>query len=110
MRKWLSSFLAMIGIVQPASADDSAQSIDPKSIMFTVPTISDDLAPLDPIVSPPKTDDPQMHEDDWGQVEFFHKSYQPELERMLKEYKAFEASNRQMTTIEGEEYSVWRNI
>jgi len=51
-----------------------------------------------------------MHEDDWCQVEFFRRSYLPELERILKEYKAFEASNREMTTIKGNQYAVWRKV
>ena len=107
--KWLASLLAAVGLVQPSAAGEKLQTVDPKTIMFTVPTISNDLAPLDPITAPPRTDDPQMHEDDWCQVEFFHKSYLPELEHKLKEYKAFEASNRQLTKIEGKEYPVWRN-
>ncbi|MEA5559509.1 hypothetical protein [Nodularia spumigena] len=107
--KWLASLLAAIGLAQPAAAAEKLQTVDPKSIMFTVPTISNDLAPLDPIATPPQASEPQMHEDDWCQVEFFRKSYLPELERILKEYKAFESSNRQMTKVQGKEYPVWRN-
>jgi len=92
-----------------ALMDDNVQSIDPKSIMFTVPTVSNELPPLDPVETQPRNDEPQMHEDDWCQVEFFHKGYVQELERMLREYKTFEASNRQMITIEGEQCPIWRN-
>lgn len=107
--KWLASLLAAVGLAQPTAAGEKLQTVDPKTIMFTVPTISNDLAPLDPIVAPPTATEPQMHEDDWCQVEFFHKSYLPQLELMLKDYKAFEASNRQMTKVQGKEYPVWRN-
>lgn len=109
IKRWVASILAITGLAQPASAGEKVQTMDPKSIMFTVPTISDDLAQLEPISNAPKADEPQMHEDDWCQVEFFSKSYLPDLQRMLTEYKSFEASNRQMTTIEGRQYPVWRN-
>jgi hypothetical protein len=89
--------------------DEKVQSIDPNSIMFTVPTVSNELPPLDRVETQPRDDELRMHEDDWCQVEFFHKSYLQELERLLREYKAFEASNRQMITIKGEQYPVWRN-
>jgi hypothetical protein len=88
---------------------ENVQDVDPNSIMFTVPTVSNDLPPLDPVETQPRDDEPQMHENDWCQVEFFHKGYLPELERMLREYKTFEASNRQMITIKGEQCPIWRN-
>ena len=108
-KKWLASLLAKTGLAQPASAEENVQMVDPKSILFTLPTISNDFPPLEPIGSSPQNDDTQMHEDDWCQVEFFRKSYLPELERILKEYKVFEASNRDMITIQGEQCPVWRN-
>ena len=103
--KWLTSLLARTR--KPSGADENVQSIDPKSLMFSIPTISDDLAPLDPVGEAPRDDELQMHEDDWCQVEFFHKGYLQELQRLLKEYKTFEASNREMITIEGKECPIW---
>ncbi len=77
--------------------------------MFTVPTISNDLAPVEPVTSKPNPEQPAFHEDDWCQVEFYPRSYLPELQRMLQEYKTFELANRQKTTIQGKDYWVWRN-
>lgn len=110
MKKWLASIVAVTGLVQPAFADDKVQTIDPNSVFFTIPTISNDLAPLETVGSPPRSDEPRMHEDDWCQVEFFRASYVPELERILKEYKAFEASNRDTVTVKGSQYPVWRKV
>ena len=107
-KKWLASLLGKTGLAQPASTEENVQFVDPGSLMFTIPTISNDLAPLETISSPPQDDEPQMHEDDWCQVEFFRKSYLQELQRMLTEYKAFEASNREMITIQGEQCPIWR--
>jgi hypothetical protein len=109
MKSWLASVFAALGLSQSAVAGSQVQTVDPKTILLTVPTISDDLAPLDPVSAPPTPADPQMHEDDWCQVEFFRKEYLGELQRMLEEYKKFEVSNRQMTTIKGQQYPVWRN-
>lgn len=83
--------------------------MDPKSILFTVPTISDDLAPLDPITSKPDPEQPAFHEDEWCQVEFYARSYLPELQGVLKKYKAFELENRHKITVQGKDYWAWRN-
>jgi hypothetical protein len=107
--KWLASILATVGLSQPVVAEKKVHTLDPKSIMFSVPTISNDLASLEPVVEPPLNSEPQMHEDDWCQVEFFRESYLPELQRMLREYKSFESNNREITTIQGKDYPVWRN-
>lgn len=109
MRKWLASMLTAAGLGQAEAAGEKIQHVDPNSILYSVPTISNDLAPLDPIVDSPQPEAAQMHEDDWCQVEFFPESSLSEMQRILTEYKAFEISNRQMTTIKGEQYPVWRN-
>lgn len=36
---------------------------------------------------------PQFHEDEWAQLEFFPKARLGEIQKMLKEYKSFEAKN-----------------
>jgi hypothetical protein len=68
--------------------------MDPNSILFTVPTISNDLAPLDPVAGKLRQSDFAFHEDEWSQVEFFANGRLAMVQRMLKEYKAFEAANR----------------
>jgi hypothetical protein len=57
-----------------------------------VPTISNDLAPLERLENEPHPTDFVFHEDEWSQVEVCPKSRLVEVQRMLKEYKAFEAA------------------
>lgn len=70
---------------------DPKMTIDPNSILFTVPTISADLAALEPAGEPHGD---AFHEDDWSQIEFFAKQQLATVRRMLEEYKPFEAANR----------------
>jgi hypothetical protein len=71
-----------------------AQKIDPKAILFSLPTISDDLPELEQVQGRPEPDVLMLHEDDWTQLEFFPKERLAEIEQMLREYKPFEAENR----------------
>src|SRR5215469_9023072 len=66
-------------------------TIDPNRILFTVPTISNDLAALEPVG---EADGDAFHEDDWSQIEFFPKQQLATVQRMLEAYKPFEAANR----------------
>jgi len=70
------------------------QTIDPRQVLFSVPTISNELAPLDPASTQPSQTDFAFHEDDWTQVEFLPTSQLPVVQRLLQEYKTFEAANR----------------
>jgi hypothetical protein len=76
--------------------------MDPKAILFSVPTISNDLAPLEPVENELHQSDFAFHEDDWSQVEFFPKSQLATVQRKLTDFKSFEAANRA-------KYG-WRNI
>jgi hypothetical protein len=76
--------------------------MDPKAILFTLPTISNDLAPLEPVEDELRRSDFAFHEDDWSQVEFFPKGQFVTVQRALREYKSFEIANRA-------KYG-WRNI
>jgi hypothetical protein len=86
--------LALFGASSLTTADREAQMMDPNSILFTVPTISNDLAPLDPVRGKPRQSDFAFHEDEWSQVEFFANGQLAMVQRMLKEYKPFESANR----------------
>lgn len=77
-----------------ANASSGPKSLDPSSILFSVPTISNDLAPIEPLEAAPQPSDLMLHEDDWAQVEFFPKGKLAEVQAMLAEYKSFEAENR----------------
>ncbi len=94
MKKLIASLLAFAGVAGSAEPAQNPQHIDPKTILFSVPTLSDDTAPLERADRTPNGTDLVFHEDDWTQVEFLPKSLLPEIRRMLKEYKAFEQANR----------------
>src|ERR1700733_2495876 len=102
MKKLIASVLAFIGATGSAQSPQKVQTIDPKKILFSVPTLSNDIAPLERVDSPPNKTDLIFHEDDWSQVEFLPKSLVPEIQRMLKEYKSFEQAQRVR--------SGWRNV
>lgn len=94
MKKLLSTLVAAFGIQPPAHAEPSAQMVDPKTIMFSMPTVAaDDIK----FVVPTKESfegAPQFHEDEWCQLEFFPRSRLAEIQRRLVEYKEFEMKHR----------------
>lgn len=94
MKKILASLLALAGVAGTAQAQPKVQSLDPKTILFTTPTLSDDLAQLEPMHRGPSNADFVFHEDEWSQVEFFPRSQLGEVQRLLKEYKPFERAHR----------------
>ncbi len=102
MKKLIASMLAFIGATGSAQSPQKIQNIDPKTILFSIPTLSDDIAPLERVDGPANKTDLIFHEDDWSQVEFLPKSLVPEIQRMLKEYKSFEQAQRVR--------SGWRNV
>lgn len=86
--------LAVMPDEPPPSPRPPAQKIDPKAILFSLPTISDDLPELEQVQGRPEPDVLILHEDDWTQLEFFPQERLAEIEQMLREYKSFEAANR----------------
>lgn len=101
MKKAIAAILALFGLPTASAQEGKPQLIDPTKILFTVPTISDDLAPMEPLGEAPHATAFSFHEDDWCQLEFFPKSQLVQVQRLLSEYKSFEAKNR-------EKYG-WRN-
>jgi hypothetical protein len=75
-------------------SDDKVQWVDRKSILFSLPTISGDLPRLEPVERELRESDCAFHEDDWSQVEFVANGQLAMVQRVLKEYKPFEAANR----------------
>lgn len=94
MKKILASLLALAGFAGASQAQPKVQMLDPKTILFTTPTLSNDLAQLEPVRREPNSTDFVFHEDEWSQVEFFPRSQLGEVQRLLKEYKPFERSSR----------------
>jgi hypothetical protein len=94
MKKLLASFLAFAGLANVAPHQQKVQTIDPKSILFTTPTLSNDIAELEPVTKKPVSTDFVFPEDEWSQVEFFTKDRLAEVQKLLKEYKPFEQTHR----------------
>jgi len=76
------------------SQTDKVQVVGPKKILFSVPTLSDDIASLEPLNEKPSSKDFGFHEDEWCQIEFFPKSQLTTIQQILKEYKQFEQTHR----------------
>lgn len=96
MKNILASLLAVFGLSTQAqvAATPKVQTIDPKSLLFTLSTISDDLPRTISIGLTEAKSRLSIGEDDWAQVQFFPKSMESEVKRMLKELKDFERKNR----------------
>ncbi|MBK6907466.1 MAG: hypothetical protein IPH08_10415 [Rhodocyclaceae bacterium] len=94
MKKLLASLLAFAGLAGAAPQESKVQTLDPKSILFSTPTISNDTASLEPGKDKPGASDFIFHEDEWSQLEFLGKNRLAEVQRMLKEFKNFEQANR----------------
>lgn len=94
MKKLLASALALVGISAGAQAQPTLQTVDPKSITFTTPTVSNDIAELEPISSQPSKEDFVLHEYECAQVEFLRAEQLPAIKKALREFKSFEAAHR----------------
>jgi hypothetical protein len=94
MKKLLASALALVGLSTAAQNRLTVQTVDPKSINFTTPTLSNELAELEPFGSQPSQDDLVFHEDEWAQVQFLRADQLPDIKKILSEFKAFELAHR----------------
>lgn len=92
MKKLFSTLFA-----RNPTADPSMHGMaphDPDAILFSVPTLSKDLAPLDPVPSGYGVDSFIFHEDEWSQVEFLPATQLRRIQDIMSEYSVFEESNR----------------
>ena len=97
MKKILAATVALIVFAVATHALHSPQTIEPSDILFSVPTLSEDPAPLAPFesfASTVETTTLSFHEDEWAQIEFFPKSRFYEIQQVMKEFKIFEATQR----------------
>jgi len=90
----LAGLLALIALGSRASADAPVRHVNPKDILFSMSTISNDAAPLEPFSGKAGRQDLIFHEDEWRQIEFFPKERLGEIERKLTELKSFEKAHR----------------
>jgi hypothetical protein len=94
MKKLLASVFAAIGVATPVQGQLKPETMDPKAILYSTPTLSNDIALLVQALSAPGSNDFVFHEDEWSQVEFLPKSQLPVVQRLLKEFKSFEQTHR----------------
>jgi hypothetical protein len=90
----LSSLLSRLGLAKASHSDEQIQWIDPSKLIYSIPTISTDLPPLEPLTDEPASTDLLVYEDNWSQIEFFPRSRLDEIKAMLRDYKAHEAEHR----------------
>ena len=94
MKRVLTTLLAAIGAIFPSQSASSVETVDVKSILYSMPTIAADSIAF---VVPTSGDShlaPVFHEDQWAQLEFFPKSRLSEIQEILKQLNAFEKINR----------------
>jgi hypothetical protein len=95
MKKLISSLMVALGAA-PAAAQvpSKIETIDVKSIRFTMPTVATDELRF--VMPSAKSFEgaPQFHEDEWAQVEFFPVNRLSEIQKRLVEYTAFERTHR----------------
>jgi hypothetical protein len=85
---------ALLGALRPTPPQAVPEMIDPDLIRASIPTMCDELPPLDAITDDGTDADLRFHEDDWRQIEFLPRTALPEIKRMLGEYTVFERENR----------------
>lgn len=87
-------FFALLIFQGEPVLSNEIQEIDPSEILYTTPTIANELPPLTEITSEGEATIFPIHEDDWSQIEFLHPSQLQEVQKHMGEYSAFEAENR----------------
>lgn len=94
LKKLFLAGLLLLGLGKAAMAAPPATTVDPRNIGFTMSTIAADDLQFDAPTATSPAGAPQFHEDEWRQIEFFPAARLPELQKRLKEFKAFEQQNR----------------
>ncbi|MDB5034417.1 MAG: hypothetical protein JWQ98_1658 [Chlorobi bacterium] len=86
------------GLTGKSKENDSPQPrigmVDPQTILYSLPTIAKDLPELEEIPAQPSSGETVLHEDDWRQLEFLPTESLADIQRQMKEFKAFEAEHR----------------
>ncbi len=92
IKRTLIGLLSLIGL--GGAAEPKTAMMDPKDILMSISTISEDAAPVVPMVGKVAASDVLFHEDDWRQIEFFPKTRLETIKATLSELKAFETAHR----------------
>ena len=78
----------------PPATSDGATLVDPKTLLFSLPTICDQLPPQGSSVTSLPAGAYYLHEDDWRQVEFVCVSDRPIIESEIEALCVFKEANR----------------
>ena len=73
---------------------DNLQNIDPSTILYSAPTIPNQLPPLEQFSDKKDTAIFPIHEDNWSSIEFLNRNQLEKLKEVMTEYHKFEAQNR----------------
>ncbi len=93
MKRVFGALLSLFGVTH--AAEPKVEVIDPGTILFSIPTLSNELPPLEAVDADQTSGDVFFHEDDWRQLEFFPADRIPEVQSMLTALKAFSAEHRE---------------
>lgn len=94
MKKLLASLLTAIGATSVSHATPRVETVDINLLRYSMPTVAGDSIEYVVPTQASFRGAPQFHEDEWAQLEFFHKSRLTEIQRILSDYKPFEKANR----------------
>ncbi len=100
MKKLLGPILALASLAGPRAS--APQTVDPRTVRFSLPTISGDRPEVKRLRGDPAPDDLVFDQDDWTQVEFLPAAALDDVVKLLGAYKPFEQAQR-------ERYG-WRDI
>ncbi len=93
MKRVFTALRSLFGVAH--AAEPRIETIDPAAILFSIPTLSNALPPLETVGGNHGTDDLFFHEDDWRQLEFFPAGRIIEAQAMLKALKVFSTEHRE---------------
>jgi hypothetical protein len=78
----------------PPAPSTNVQTLDPKTILFSLPTLCDGLPPVGPPVETVPAGAVTLNEDDWRQIELVAARDREAVGRELAELSAFKVANR----------------
>jgi len=84
--------ICLFGIIE--SRAQQVAKIDTSNFLYSVPTISSEIAKAENTSAGPEKNDLVVYEDNWCQVEFLLASQLEKVKTMLTDYKKFESENR----------------
>ena len=95
MNKLYDALRGLLGQQPEATAEPASTLADPSAMLFSLPTLAHDAPPIEPLTDAPPCHGLVLHEDDWRQLEFLPHGQLADVQRLLTEFKPFEAAQRE---------------